>query len=127
MFKKKLERGRGKTRNPLLAANAFTTFFAGAAFTLISFPNAILVPAFLAGFSRSLIIVSPGIVILPDDFRASGTSSSRAPMTALHSFFATPDFDAKLSNTAVLVMVAPFLDTAFAFITFTIVPKGRSC
>merc|ERR1711988_2099081 len=44
---------------------AFTTVLAGFALTFISWPNAILTPAFVAGFARVLILHRPGIVKIP--------------------------------------------------------------
>merc|ERR1719150_1833730 len=45
--------------------NAFTTVFAGFAFTTTVFPNISLLPALVAGFTRVLIMQSPGMVNLP--------------------------------------------------------------
>merc|ERR1711934_1116689 len=44
---------------------AFTTVFAGFAFTLVSLPNIILTPAFVAGFVLVLMRQRPGTVKIP--------------------------------------------------------------
>merc|ERR1719222_1643357 len=44
---------------------AFTTFFAGLAFTMTTLPKTSLLPAFVAGFIRVLILHKPGRVKMP--------------------------------------------------------------
>merc|ERR1712149_96998 len=44
---------------------AFTIVLAGFAFTLVSLPNIILTPAFVAGFVRVLMRQRPGTVKIP--------------------------------------------------------------
>merc|ERR1712144_10553 len=50
---------------------AFTTVLAGLAFTFISWPKAILTPALVAGFTRVLILQSPGMVKMPAFFTSA--------------------------------------------------------
>merc|ERR1719265_1649475 len=57
--------------------NAFTMVLAGFAFTLISWPKAILLPALVAGFLRVLILQRPGIVKMPDFFTSVVPISAR--------------------------------------------------
>eukprot|EP00438_Fugacium_kawagutii_P008599 Skav200248 [mRNA] locus=scaffold3488:41995:42378:- [translate_table: standard] len=57
--------------------NAFTTVFAGWAFTMTSWPNIIFLPAFRAGFCLVLIMQSPGRTNLPDFFTSSVPISAK--------------------------------------------------
>merc|ERR1719408_404908 len=62
--------------------NAFTTVFAGFAFTTTVLPKAILTPALVAGFRRVLILQRPGMVNMPVFFTsvvASVAKLSRRP------------------------------------------------
>merc|ERR1719440_2721361 len=67
-------------------AKAFTTVRAGFALTLTSLPNAMRLPAFVAGLWRVLIMHTPGMVNFPR-LTSLAASSARAskylPMSAL--------------------------------------------
>merc|ERR1719385_668518 len=78
--------------------NAFTTVLAGLAFTTISFPKAITLPALVAGFTRVLIMQSPGMVNLPAFF-----TSVVATVARVFKIFAASDF---LSSCAVAMASA---------------------
>merc|ERR1711970_656513 len=52
-------------------AKAFTTVFAGCAFTFFSTPNITLTPAFLAGFPLVLMRATPGMVKMPVFFTSA--------------------------------------------------------
>merc|ERR1719385_695150 len=78
--------------------NAFTTVLAGLAFTTISFPKAITMPALVAGFTRVLIMQSPGMVNLPAFF-----TSFVATVARVFKIFAASDF---LSSCAVAMASA---------------------
>merc|ERR1719217_1643722 len=62
-------------------ANAFTTVCAAFAFTLTSLPNAMRLPAFLAGLCLVLIMQMPGIVNLPVPLVSFSASSAKASKT----------------------------------------------
>merc|ERR1719422_1473664 len=78
--------------------NAFTTVLAGLAFTTISLPKAITLPALVAGFTRVLIMQSPGMVNLPAFF-----TSFVATVARVFKIFAASDF---LSSYAVAMASA---------------------
>merc|ERR1719379_2113970 len=83
---------------------ALTTVFAGFALTMTSFPNAILLPAFVAGFTRVLILNKPGSVNLPIDFTCSVAMPARFSTTCLHTLLFIP-ISAEIACTkAVFVM-----------------------
>merc|ERR1712079_941997 len=67
--------------------NAFTTVFAGFAFTTTVFPNISLLPALVAGFRRVLIMQSPGMVNLPALF-----TSLVATLARVSKILETSDF-----------------------------------
>merc|ERR1712066_692953 len=56
---------------------AFTTFLAGFAFTITTFPKTSLFPALVAGFMRVLILQTPGIVNTPVLFTSFVAISAR--------------------------------------------------
>merc|ERR1711874_152916 len=70
-------------------AKALTTVFAGFAFTTTSFPNIILFPALVAGFTRVLILHSPGRVKMPAFFTSLAPISARLPMSFPQTDFLT--------------------------------------
>merc|ERR1719162_2927131 len=90
------------------AGKAFTTVFAGFAFTATSLPNITFLPAFVAGFTFVLIITKPGTVNLPT------LTVSLVPISARQSSI----FAASLFLTFIAVGVPPFM----AFIAVTGVP-----
>merc|ERR1719453_679910 len=92
---------------------AFTIFLAGAAFTLMVLPKAILSPAFLAGFILVLIMQRPGMVNLPAFFTSAVARLAKLSRSCEHSFFFRPLLLAKASAMPPYERV-----TALAFITF---------
>merc|ERR1719188_2055131 len=66
---------------------AFTTFFAGFAFTTTILPNISLLPAFVAGFILVLILHKPGRVKMPDLTTSFVAMSHRLPMSFAHTVF----------------------------------------
>merc|ERR1719468_1436271 len=71
----------------LMAAtgNAFTTVFAGFAFTCTILPKISRFPALVAGFKRVFTMQTPGIVNLPSFFTCLAATSANAPKTFAHS------------------------------------------
>merc|ERR1712025_75735 len=69
---------------------ALTIFLAGAAFTFTILPNAILVPAFLAGFILVLIMQRPGMVNLPVFFTSAVARPEKWSRSLEHSDFFRP-------------------------------------
>merc|ERR1739845_159663 len=65
---------------------AFTTVLAGFAFTFISWPKAILTPALVAGFTRVLILQSPGIVKMPVFFTSVVARVAKLSRSPEHTF-----------------------------------------
>merc|ERR1711933_425279 len=57
--------------------NAFTTVFAGFAFTICILPKISRLPALVAGLTRVLILQRPGTVNLPADFTSFAAVSAR--------------------------------------------------
>ena len=100
----------------------FTIVRAGFAFTVTSFPNAIRFPAGVAGFFRSLIIVTPGMVNFPVVFSCPGISDPRLSNTAFTSLFFTPEVDSiapKISPFGIALPLDALLTRFIAFIAFT--------
>merc|ERR1719213_463729 len=95
---------------------AFTTVLAGFAFTLISWPKAILTPALVAGFTRVLILARPGIVKIPFFFTSVVARVAKLSMSPEHPFVFSSCCSARVLIRAPLVMTLP----AFAFIAFFI-------
>merc|ERR1719387_3100197 len=62
-------------------AKAFTTFLAGLALTFTNSPNAMRLPAFVAGLYLFLIMQTPGMVNLPVPFTSLPASSAKASKT----------------------------------------------
>merc|ERR1719378_177952 len=101
---------------------AFTMVFAGLALTMTSFPNAILLPAFVAGFTRVLILKRPGSVNFPIDFTCSAAMPARFSTTCLHTLLFIP-ISAEIACTKPVFVIA--LGPAFIgfFIGSTILLK----
>merc|ERR1719150_2814380 len=106
------------TANRQILQRAQMDFFSaptGIAFTTVSFPKAITLPALVAGFTRVLIMQSPGMVNLPAFF-----TSFVATVARVFKIFAASDF---LSSCAVamasarpVLVIRGLLDfIAFAF------------
>merc|ERR1712025_1175989 len=97
---------------------AFTTVLAGFAFTLISWPKAILTPALVAGFTRVLILARPGIVEMPFFFTSVVARVAKLSRSPEQTFVFSSPCSARVLTRAPLVMTLP----AFAFIAFFIGP-----
>merc|ERR1719504_354874 len=86
---------------------------AGLAFTTTTLPNISRLPAFVAGFTRVLIMHNPGMVALPALFTCLVATAAKLSMTATTSLF---------FNSVSLAMASarPPLDNALpdAFIAF---------
>merc|ERR1719436_1601281 len=94
-------------------ANAFTTVFAGFAFTMTVLPNISRVPALVAGFTRVLILQRPGMVNTPLLFTSLAAISARLLIV----FVLCARLSSHLSANA--TARAPFVITAlFAFVAF---------
>merc|ERR1712113_787100 len=90
---------------------AFTTFLAGFAFTITTFPKTSLFPALVAGFMRVLILQTPGMVNIPVLFTSCVAISARLFRICPHTLF----FVSVLVDRA--SAMPPFV-IAFAFIAF---------
>merc|ERR1719336_3397338 len=75
---------------------ALTIFVAGLAFTMTTLPKTSLLPAFVAGFMRVLIMAKPGMVNLPEFFTSLVATSAKPSSTFFTSLVAT---SAKPSST----------------------------
>merc|ERR1711924_316220 len=84
-------------------AKAFTTVFAGFAFTFCSTPNIILTPAFVAGFTLVLMRATPGMVKIPVFFTSFVAMAARDSKTTEHSFVFKP------CSSAIAFTMAPFV------------------
>merc|ERR1719182_903027 len=71
-------------------AKHFTTVCAAFAFTFTSLPNAMRLPAFLAGLCLVLIMQTPGMTNLPVPFTSFIATSARASSALLISDFLVP-------------------------------------
>merc|ERR1711988_739093 len=110
-------------------AKAFTTVFAGRAFTRTSLPNIILLPALVAGFTRVLILVKPGRVNTPLLFTSSAAMRARVSMAFVATFLfsshapaiasAKPPFDMGLP--VAFALTTAFMAGAFAFMAVALV------
>merc|ERR1719408_433735 len=109
-----------------LTQNAFTTVFAGFAFTFCILPNISLVVAFVAAFFLVLIVTKPGIVNLPFATSPKARSVSAA-ITLEQSDFFCPVAVASASAIPLFGRArTPFFFMTFmAFIAFTITVEGR--
>merc|ERR1719453_1159669 len=84
--------------------NAFTTVFAGFAFTTTVLPNISRLPAFVAGFTRVLIMHTPGTMNLPF-FTSAAATEARLFKTFMQSDFLTSVSAASASAMPPLVML----------------------
>merc|ERR1711988_1473776 len=99
-------------------AKAFTTVCAAFAFTLTSLPNAMRLPAFLAGLCLVLIMQMPGIVNLPVPLVSFSASSAKASKTLVISDLFFSHAVAKASAMPLFGMdLTPFF-ARIAFIAF---------
>merc|ERR1719401_312431 len=106
---------------------AFTTVLAGFAFTITSLPNTSLFPAFVAGFSRVLIMHTPGKVNLPTDFTCFVPTTAKASMIFEHSFGFSSVFPANSWHMADLVMALTLFIVFFITMGATKTNKERLC
>ena len=83
---------------------AFTTVLAGRAFTITSLTKAIFLPAFLAGFTRILIMHTPGMTNLPALFTSLLAMTAQLSMSFEHAVFFISNSVARASAMAPLVM-----------------------
>merc|ERR1719195_1735076 len=99
------------------AGKAFTTVFAGFAFTTTSWPNMIFFPALVAGFTLVLIITRPGSVNLPTLAVSLVPISARQPSAFAATLFLISIAVAMASAMAPLLMGMPpfmaFMDFIF--------------
>merc|ERR1719199_1254426 len=95
---------------------AFTMVRAGFAFTLISWPKAILFPALVAGFLRVLILQRLGIVKMPDFFTSVVARVAKLSSSPEHTFVLSSCCSASVLIMAPLVMALP--PDFIAFIVF---------
>merc|ERR1719436_2093431 len=95
-------------------ANAFTTVFAGFAFTMTVWPNISRLPALVAGFTLVLILQRPGTVNTPLPFTSLAAISARQLMAFVHCDLLSSHCAARASARAPFVIAAPFI----AFIAF---------
>merc|ERR1719243_334084 len=100
-------------------AKAFTTFLAGLALTFTISPNAIRLPAFVAGLYLFLIMQTPGMVNLPVPFTSLLARSAKASKT----FDASDLFFSQAAPTAsamalFAIDLTPFFMLFIAFIAF---------
>merc|ERR1719411_2300396 len=91
--------------------NALTTVLAGFALTTTSWPNIILLAAFVAGFLLVLILARPGMVNTPDFFTSAVPISANEPKSFVTTLFFSSALVARASA------MAP-LDMAFAGAAF---------
>merc|ERR1719254_123347 len=95
-----------------LAGNAFTTFFAGFAFTITTLPKISLLPAFVAGFVLVLRRHKPGRAKTPDFFTSVVAIAARLSSTFAHWDFFSSQAVAICSAMALFPMAffaAPFM------------------
>merc|ERR1719473_1196535 len=98
--------------------------FAGFAFTLVSLPNMILTPAFVAGFKRVLIRHTPGTVKTPDALTSFVAMATMLLMTSEQAFCFKP---CSVANDFVMAPLVIALPPAFMdFIGGSMVEVERS-
>merc|ERR1719472_430640 len=97
---------------------AFTTVLAGFAFTFISWPKAIRTPAFVAGFTRVLILQRPGIVKMPVFFTSAVARVAKLSRSPEHTFVFISCCSASVLMRAPFVMT--LLPDFIAFIAFMV-------
>merc|ERR1719203_2771775 len=108
-----------------LAGKAFTTVLAGFAFTKTSLPKIILLPAFVAGFLRVLIITKPGTTNLPFFFASAVAMLARVVRTWPATAFFTSQLSAMAAVRALLVMTVPFIIGAISSLRRQSLMLGR--
>merc|ERR1719277_1255840 len=109
----------------VLAGNAFTTFFAGFAFTITTLPKISLLPAFVAGFVLVLRRSTPGRAKTPVFFTSAVAIAARLSSTFEHWVFFSSQAVASCSAMALFPMA--FFATAFMpFIGAIVIREGDS-
>merc|ERR1712226_214755 len=91
------------------AGKAFTTVFAGFAFTMTTLPKTSRFPALVAFFWRVLIITTPGITTLPFFFVSVVAMLARVLKAVLITPFFTSQLSASAAVRAPLVMTVDFI------------------
>merc|ERR1719408_826318 len=104
---------------------AFTMVFAGFAFTLVSLPNMILTPAFVAGFVLVLRRQRPGMVKTPFFLTSAVAIETRLLMTSEQAFCFSSCCVASALVMAPLLMA--FLPPAFMDFMGGSMMFGSSC
>merc|ERR1719410_820431 len=84
--------------------NALTTVLAGFALTTTSWPNIILLAAFVAGFLLVLILAKPGMVKTPVFLTSAVPTSAKEPKSLVTTLFFSSQLVARASAMAALVM-----------------------
>merc|ERR1719411_1792562 len=84
--------------------NALTTVFAGFALTTTSWPNIILLAAFVAGFFLVLILARPGMVNTPDFLTSAAPTSANEAKSFVMTLFFNSALVARASARAPLLM-----------------------
>merc|ERR1719486_385829 len=103
---------------------AFTMVLAGFAFTLISWPKAILFPALVAGFLRVLILQRLGIVKMPVFFTSVVARVAKLSRSSEHTLVLSSCCSASVLTIVPLVMaLAPVFIAFIVFMAFFIVAK----
>merc|ERR1711977_704346 len=97
---------------------AFTMVLAGFAFTLISWPKAILFPALVAGFLRVLILQRLGIVKMPFFFTSVVARVAKLSRIPEHTLVLSSCCSASVFTRAPLVMT--LLPDFIAFMAFMV-------
>merc|ERR1719476_835012 len=90
-------------------ANAFTTVFAGFAFTIVTFPNISRLPALVAGLTRVLTRQTPGSENTEFFFSSVAATPARASMTFAAWDFLSSQVPARDSARAPFVIAFPFM------------------
>merc|ERR1712050_781923 len=104
------------------AGNAFTTFFAGFAFTITTLPKISLLPAFVAGFVLVFRRHKPGRAKTPVFFTSVVAIAARLANTCAHWDFFSSQAVASCSAMAPF----PMAFFATAFMPFIIIPAKAS-
>merc|ERR1719445_1301044 len=84
--------------------NALTTVLAGFALTTTSWPNIILLAAFVAGFLLVLILARPGMVKTPAFLTSAVPTSAKEPKSFVTTLFFSSQLVARASAMAPLVI-----------------------
>merc|ERR1712226_1032737 len=94
-------------------AKAFTTVLAGFALTIVILPKISLFPALVAGFTRVLILQSPGSVKMPFFFTSAVATAMTSASILLQTEGLTPRLSPSEAQSAALVSFPPAAFMAF--------------